>query len=171
MGQITATRNLVATKVVRHAGQWNNDETRIVNRTPGSKLQWNSNKGTSIFIVEIAFDNVIYKYAAMLFGSHCVKSTFILTLGLGDPLASRLWRLHILVVEVVGITVLKRIKKVILVNPFPPGQNLQTFKKFSSVLHEVNTLKRGVACWIATDWNNRIVFNYIVVPWWEYSWW
>ena len=26
MGQITATGNLVATKVVRHAGQWNSDE-------------------------------------------------------------------------------------------------------------------------------------------------
>ena len=31
MGQITATRNLVAIKVVRHAGQWNaNDHSRMI---------------------------------------------------------------------------------------------------------------------------------------------
>ena len=45
----------------------------ITNWTPGSKLQWNLNRNSYIFIQESAFENVVWKMAAMLSRPQCVK--------------------------------------------------------------------------------------------------
>ena len=45
----------------------------IVNWTLGNKLQWNLNRNLFIFIQENAFENVVWKMAAILSGPQCVK--------------------------------------------------------------------------------------------------
>ena len=45
----------------------------IVNWTLGNKFQWNLNWNLYIFIQENAFDNVVWKMAAILSRPHCVK--------------------------------------------------------------------------------------------------
>ena len=45
----------------------------IVNWTPRNKLQWNFNRNSYIFIQENPFENVVWKMAAMLSRSQCVK--------------------------------------------------------------------------------------------------
>ena len=45
-----------------------------VNWTLGNKLQWNLNRNSCIFIQENAFENVVWKMAAILSRPPCVKS-------------------------------------------------------------------------------------------------
>ena len=47
----------------------------IVNWTLGNKFQWNLNKNSNIFIQENAFENVVWKMAAILSRPQCVKLT------------------------------------------------------------------------------------------------
>ena len=49
----------------------------IVNCTLRNKLQWNLNRNSYIFIQENAFENVVWKEAAILFWPQCVKSMLI----------------------------------------------------------------------------------------------
>ena len=46
----------------------------IVYWTLGNKLQWNRNRNLSIFIQENAFENVVWKMAAILSRPQCVNS-------------------------------------------------------------------------------------------------
>ena len=46
----------------------------IINRTLRNKLQWNFNQNSYIFIQENAFENAVWKMAAILFQPHCVKT-------------------------------------------------------------------------------------------------
>ena len=45
-----------------------------VNRTLGNKLQWNLNRNLYIFIQENAFENVVWKMAAIMSRPQCVKA-------------------------------------------------------------------------------------------------
>ena len=64
---------------------WNN-----VSSTLGNKLQWNLNRNLYIFIQENAFENVVWKMAAILSRSQCVKvlslpHSMLCTAQLGGP--------------------------------------------------------------------------------------
>ena len=48
----------------------------IVNWTLRNKLQWNLNRNSYIFIQENTFEHVIWKMAAILSGTQCVKLSF-----------------------------------------------------------------------------------------------
>ena len=54
-----------------------NQRWNIVNRNPRNNLQWNCNRYTYIFIQENAFENVVWKIAAILFRSQCVMPVVI----------------------------------------------------------------------------------------------
>ena len=47
----------------------------MVNWTPRNKLQWNFNRSSYIFIQENAFENVVWKMAAILLRPQCVEWT------------------------------------------------------------------------------------------------
>ena len=48
----------------------------VVNWTLGNKLQWNLNRNSHIFIKENAFENVVWKTAAILSHPQCVKARY-----------------------------------------------------------------------------------------------
>ena len=49
------------------------------NSTLGNKLQWNINWNSYVFIEENEFENVVWKFAAILFQLQCVKIYFLTT--------------------------------------------------------------------------------------------
>ena len=95
----------------------------IVNWALGNKLQWNLNRNLYIFIQENAFENVVWKMAAILSRPQCFK-----------------WHIGSFYISSAGPVFMRR--KNLIINSTPPGQDgIPSFcTYFQMHFHELNIL-------------------------------